>query len=304
MAREKPIYFELAGGLGNQMFGYVAGVYAARHLNTRPVFYYAKPSRGVADHGSSIFSFDLPYLPPGTTGGFFRIRKLFRLLLRRILLVFGLPASIAEILARIHVSGVIGRDPGLEAIKPGWIVIGYFQAFEYFQSIKEHLPSVGFELKKQSPWFRSMQLVMKDTGPIVRHGRRGDYLSEVNNGIGALSETYFQNALTLARKLNPGREIWIYSDDIPAARNMLLGHETDQFRFVSPPNETDAAESLVLMSLAPVLIISNSTFSWWAGALSSGAQVICPDPWFRAMREPEGLIPISWERLSSHWIAR
>lgn len=304
MPKQKPIYVELTGGIGNQMFGYVAGVSVAKRLNTRPIFFYDRPRKGIADHGSSILSFELPYLPFCTAGNLFRIRKLLRLLLRRILLVFGLPVSIAEDFAKIHVSGVVGRDPGFETIKPGWVVIGYFQAFQYFQSVTEPVPTISFELKKHSAWFRAMEVLMKNDKPVVMHVRRGDYLSEINKGMGVLSEDYFQNALSIGRKLNPGSEVWIFSDDIPAARDVFLGHGIDGLRFITPPSATDVAESLVLMSLAPVLIISNSTFSWWAGALSSGAKVITPDPWFQSMTDPEGLMPISWVRLSSHWESR
>jgi hypothetical protein len=62
-----------------------------------------------------------------------------------------------------------------------------------------------------------------------------------------------------------------------------------------------SAETLELMRHGKGYVLSNSSFSWWAGALShvDNASIICPTPWFERKNEPIDLIPKDWVRHSS-----
>jgi hypothetical protein len=68
----------------------------------------------------------------------------------------------------------------------------------------------------------------------------------------------------------------------------------------SPENYPE--EDLMLMSQSDALIMSNSSFSWWAAQLGNRSKiVVCPTKWFRDIMDPEGLIPPEWNQWESQW---
>jgi len=54
--------------------------------------------------------------------------------------------------------------------------------------------------------------------------------------------------------------------------------------------------------LASGIVISKSTFSYWAVMLGQLLKVICPTKWFRFGEDPEDLSPPSWYRTEGLWI--
>lgn len=134
------------------------------------------------------------------------------------------------------------------------------------------------------------------------HVRRGDYAKAENKDFGMLDVRYYENAVSRARKKlgDANRPIWIFSDDIPMVRKELSQVFLDA-SFVVPPRESNAAESMILMSKGAANVISNSTFSWWSAILNAGSVVVAPSKWFKNMNDPEGLIPPEWLTEESEW---
>jgi hypothetical protein len=203
----------------------------------------------------------------------------------------------------VHRAASLGKDHNLELIRPGCYVQGYFQTAEYYQSLKLSGGDTALVLRRPSDWFQKTRVELEHIKPLVVHVRRGDYLQEKNRPIGALSSEYFEQAIKVAkgRKDFGNREVWVFSDDISQVMPEFNEFGIKINRWIQPPENVDPAESLVLMSKTDAVVVSNSTFSWWAAVLGSPKLVVCPSAWFRLLPEPEGLIPSDWIRVESSW---
>ncbi len=77
--------------------------------------------------------------------------------------------------------------------------------------------------------------------------------------------------------LFPNEKFLVFSDDQEFAKNYFMG---DEYEF----DETkDPIETLTRMSNCRSVIISNSSFSWWAGFLccpQENYKVVYPSKWF------------------------
>jgi len=81
---------------------------------------------------------------------------------------------------------------------------------------------------------------------------------------GLLGGEYFLDNIQVLRSMGCRWSIIsVFLDDIVAARNLFEKNlEDENVLFIEPPEGSDDAESLVLMSLAAHHIISNPTFSY------------------------------------------
>ena len=161
---------------------------------------------------------------------------------------------------------------------------------------------VGIDLKlgtdSATNWFVSAKSELEDLKPIVIHVRRGDYLLQGDDW-GVLGLDYYRQALeTLGA--GPATPVWVFSDDLEGARELLEGKVEGQLKWVEPDQESNAAESMVLMSCAEKIVIANSTYSWWAASLGRPKKtVIAPETWFRSKPTPDLLLPPEWLRVKS-----
>jgi len=136
------------------------------------------------------------------------------------------------------------------------------------------------------------------------HVRRGDYVG-LGDLFGLLGGKYFLDSIQALRSMGcHWSRIVVFSDDVVAARDLLeKSLEGENVSFIEPPEGSDDAESLVLMSLAAHHIISNSTFSLWAALLGkSNAQVVAPEPWSKGLSEPREMLPSEWLRIDANFL--
>jgi hypothetical protein len=132
----------------------------------------------------------------------------------------------------------------------------------------------------------------KEVHPIVLHFRIGDYRE--HPGMGVLNVEYFEEAIDLARRRYPGREVWVFSDEPISAINLLQAAGITNLRKIPKFSPTSTIE---LMRHGSAFIISNSTFSWWAAALryDESAPVWAPRPWFKLQRDPHAIYLEDWQ---------
>ncbi|MFM1995358.1 MAG: hypothetical protein RLZZ610_875 [Actinomycetota bacterium] len=302
--KSRAAHFELVGGLGNQLFIYAASRYLSERLKIQTATFWGQKKRGDTTHLSSLTSFDLPGPRPKGNGLVLRVSLKVRQGIRRGLKLAGVDSDLAERIANLHTPKGLGQDIGLHKVKPGWIVTGYFQTSEYYQWLREYTQEFPLQLRNPSSWYLDMERQIIEESPTVIHVRRGDYLLDSNKQIGALSEQYYLSGLlaTLEKDSNRKRPIWIFTDDPIRVKAEFAQLTSFNIRWVDAPKNSDPAESLLLMSKGEAIVISNSTFSWWAAALGQHRKVVAPSEWFRHMPEPEGLLLSQWTRAPSTWL--
>ncbi len=171
--------------------------------------------------------------------------------------------------------------------QPNCRLWGHFQSYKYFDHHREYIkelfgPTMDVEEALERNYF------LEDTAKVTAiQVRRGDY-AKFPQHHPLLPAEYYVKAVKMA-----GSElVWIFSDDIPwCQKNLRFGDET---RYVK---DEDFME-MYLMGLCKNIVISNSSFGWWAAYLGK-AKVFAPNPWFGPALVDAGfkmddLIPSDW----------
>jgi hypothetical protein len=275
------IKVKLSGGVGNQLFQYFEGARNAIETNQRLILDFRDVYLGKSNHSSLINSFSLP-----VTAEYINVDP------KPIWKYFG--KIILSIRFKIlRFAKLQKKDPLFETLRN--------QTRKNYDFVLSRT-DVGLELKNPSPWFLSLSSEIQREPVIAIHIRRGDYLLPRNrNTIGVLDVSYYMECHKLANHDVGSLPVWIFSDseDIDKEFESAFPPNT---KFISPPSGSDPAESIMILSLARALIISNSTFSWWAAALSKNSTIVyCPLTWFKNLEQPRDLSMDSWKLVESKW---
>jgi hypothetical protein len=296
--KDRNIVVELAGGLGNQMFQYTAGLFLALRNNCELILDTSSVGIGGTDHGTTLKNFKLRPDVVFRNQESSRVTKFFKRADNSL-------SNRSKFYARQQLGGIyrsdeVGYDKNLISLEAGTKVRGYFQTFAYADNLRDELLD-SFELGTESAWYARLAEEAKARKPLMLHIRRGDYVS-LKDDFGILAKDYYESAVDRLQVNEPDSEVWIFSDS-PEAASMLMNESgIENWRMIVPPVESTPNETLKLLSLAGKLIIANSTFSWWGGYLNSNqAQICAPEIWFKNRFEPLHLIPEEWIRIQSHW---
>ena len=284
----RPIEMRIVGGLGNQLFCFFAGLDLAARLKLKLRLdltdIYSKSQK----HKVTLESLNLVKNLP-------TIRRKAYLVTYLINRFYSMKPR-----ANIFRSDEIGFDSKFEEIDSSRRVEGYFQTYIYFDRVKNFIPNV--ELINPSNWFLKEKNLIQENQAIALHVRRGDYI-KLKNLYGLLDSSYYLRAIKRLQSMKVDGRIWVFSDDIVEAKQLLEAVLPSNTHWVIAPETSDAAESLILMSHATANIIANSTFSWWGAALNyKNPPVIVPKKWFQNMEDPKKLYPPNWIQIESSWI--
>jgi hypothetical protein len=285
----------VVGGLGNQLFGLAAGWAQAERLGC-PLYldhsYHALPGAnwtpqlgGIAHPG-----IDVTHCSPW--------RGIPLLAQKQ-----GLFGAVKHGKQQLHLftEAGFGYDPRINGVIPGTTIVGYFQSPRYFESIRDKLYRVLVATDLAPEEHGYLESINSERRASL-HVRRGDYLAAQNNQIHGLAErSYFARAIRLYDRLHPGSRFRAYTDsrnDVAAEIATLAEVE------LAPPDEgLRPIAGMLAMAAGDGIIISNSSYSWWAGWLISErdpeATVIAPRPWFRSGESASDLLLPDWPALDA-----
>ena len=263
-------FMELKGGLGNQLFQLAFSLARAAQNSSQFVLLMPKSSR--------VFSLGFlglelnRYYRAEIVDGEFEIWKSSNLP------IYPLNAK------RIEEPHFGFSDFTTEGSKE--LFSGYFQSFKYFENIGDELRKYIRLKLDLLPW--------EDSEIPTIHVRLGDYVSNPNTRSvhGVISMDYIMRGVTLLG--SELKEFRVVTDDIGSLERLFPRIiEEIGLNHIHSGNQLKDFKTL---ASSKSLIISNSTFSWWAAYLSQGC-VVAPSKWFEAPLEgfrSQDFFPTEW----------
>jgi len=284
------IITRLKGGLGNQLFQYVAGFRVASKYNEQlklDVTGYENPKHMNSDTPRKyrLHAFNLSF-GVATSDEAMKARNPLGLF-SKVLRAFN---------QKILKKNYIDYHPEFFKKKHSYIE-GYFQSEKNFEGIEDKI-SKEFQLKKEfeSESFLFEKNKIDKNKSVSVHVRRGDYANDktTNNYFGTCSLEYYKQAMDYMESKVQNPVYYFFSDDIEWVKKKF-GLQ-DNYIFVSNPKLEDY-EELILMSICSHNIIANSSFSWWGAWLNNNPNkiVIAPKKWVNVEPNPNpNIIPEGW----------
>ena len=284
MARRRmTLTIPLQGGLGNQLFQLAAGIVLARRHERRvrfSDFWLQRPGRHETRRD---FALDGLLLPGELTSAW----------------APRLP-GLTDKIPGVRVVERSADEDALSRVRPTTLALaGYFQRLDY---VREAWPELRSRLER-SPRAEHRLAGLPEPAPVgAMHYRLGDYLRHpgTRNAHGVTAPEYFLAEIRRAAA-EQGVVRWrVVSDDPTAAVELLATAEVPGSVTVEPAVGRDEWADLQILGSAQICLLSNSSFSWWAGFFgmqAHGMKVVAPKPWFADPTATEpAFFPGEWER--------
>ncbi len=257
------IKVQLTGGLGNQLFGFAAGLEQARRLD-------CKLYLDVAAYNASNprYSFAEYFTIPGIDIEIVGKQS------------FSRGGKGAWPFRKIYKEKGFGYDPAINNISEGTTLVGYFQSHKYFQRSSQEIVFMLESLMAGVDSLMDTNLVQS----LAVHVRRGDYLlPHAKSFHGLATIDFFKSSVDFASRTKFFDKLLLFSDSIDVASKEFTASGIG-FEVGTVADEKNPFRDMLMMSSSDAMIISNSTYSWWAAFLmtyrDSEALVIAPRPWF------------------------
>jgi Glycosyl transferase family 11 len=288
-------------GLGNQLFQYVAGLFFAKKYSAT-LEIIREP-----DDLASSFGHPRPFL----LSNFCITESVRELDLRdRLMCSVALLKKPIAAPARFASRTVVYRQPVYEDGTflpdlpiPGSTrnvyLEGNFQAYKFAEDVDQR---VRAEFRFRNPPvdrnLDTLNQIQTAENPVSLHVRRGDYKFN-KGGQELLPIEYYARAMQVIREKVTNPAFFVFSDDIPYAREALP--HAERMVFVDHNDETNGHEDLRLMSSCRHNIIANSTLSWWGAWLNPApTRLVCaPKVWRNPKISYADLIPPGWFRIAN-----
>jgi hypothetical protein len=126
------------------------------------------------------------------------------------------------------------------------------------------------------------------------HIRKTDQMTTFSKSIyRQIDVDFIELSVLKMKKENPSiNRIIICSDDINWCKNKVVN--LNNINCIDFVENSGLWYDFSLMLTVKYLIISNSTFSWWAAFLNTEARVVYPEKWYNRSKSNFGFIPINW----------
>ena len=279
-AENRSIYVPLIGGLGNQLFQFSAGIFLKKFMRRGPKF----TENFLNLRGNTPRVFMLGDLIDDESKC--EVNRLF----------FVGVKFLSLIVPSIWVSeGGSGDFPMSRVDTKTKVLSGYFQRFDYVDSVAAEL----LDAMSRSTIFQDI-LRVPPVNKIAVHIRYGDFLTNARtkhfHGLSAMS--YYVQSVKILQSTHRYDGIFVYSDN-PQRAYLDFSHAFGSSETpIIMVESSSVYEDLAGMASSKGLVISNSSFSWWAAWIGSQlheCNVVAPRPWFaNPTAADDNLLPNKW----------
>lgn len=262
------------GQMGNQMFQYAFCYATSRKLNKKFFIYGYDSLHYFKLHNNLKKYNNLRILLYGLNNLFTKSRFSFSINYLKNFLYFLLNWAIRKNVFEWP-NSFDEKNYFLEEIKDNTLYQGFFQSEKYFKNYKEDIEKL-FKIRtlyKKAFLKNKAQLFDKKT--VAVHLRRKDYLKYGNEELGGIDMTlpmsYYKKCLDIIGDIDDYNVIFV-SDDIEFAKKEFASKENYFFE------KNDEITDFQILLNADILIVANSTFSWWAAWLNNKKEKIIYAP--------------------------
>lgn len=170
--------------------------------------------------------------------------------------------------------------PAIERIHEGTTIVGYFQSGRYSSRVRDRILE-AMRAQPTTPAESDLLERMAAEPAVTVHLRRGDYLAVSADRQLIASIHYVRRALSLLGALGVRLPLRVFSDSVNLVKQEL-GEDAEGVEFVDA-RALGTYATINAMALGHAMVMSNSSFSWWAATLlrttRPDATVIAPRPW-------------------------
>jgi len=193
-------------------------------------------------------------------------------------------------------------SPKIFQVRPGTSLVGYFQSPRYFPGVRPALIDSLWRVP-ESPEETAILSDFRSRPAVTLHLRRGDYLSTNANKEFLATVAYARRAIKVMRRAGYDQPVRVFTDSVDLVRDEL--REIDGVELVGDDVRLDDVATLKAMAAGTAMIMSNSSFSWWAAAMmrsrpgQEDSLVIAPRPWTASGESRADMLEPDWITLDA-----
>lgn len=299
---------KLEGGLGNQIFQLSAGYFlAAKLLVDLKIDQYSIPlSTAHGERECGFFPFKSLKLP-GDSQVFFdsnlpnrcvALLSEYSIGFKKVILkVHNMRIQESDFPVFIESNDLNDQDTFFKIDKPVKL-FGNFQSWNIVEQSAQNGFPRKLELRLIPTWIKDLSKSIDFGNSVVMHLRMGDD-AQKNTFFSQPGIGYYRRALEIFSEEKGFDRVFVVSDDMIRAREVLNTKEFSRVEFLDFPNYALPAEKMYLLSLFAGIVCANSTFCGWAawGIHNSGGQVVVPVPYSDGSSLGSRDFPDSWIKL-------
>lgn len=278
------------GGLGNQLFQFIAGYVLAKknkmNLRINIERFNSYDRQFELDKFPEIYKLNIPIVNNYKTYNLIKILGIYKLI------NFFLDKNIKKFERSPF---IFNEDLLKKKIVNNFSITGFFQSEKYFLNYKKIVLKLLRFPKAKNKLIQNYLNLIKNRNSVAIHIRRGDYLNDpkVRNFHGILGESYYKKSIRHIKKNVKNPFFFIFSDDINLIKKKFLFFNKKNYIFIDTKS---SISDMYLMSNCKHFIIANSTFSWWGAWLSKNKRkIVCaPKKWVKLKTPTPDILPKSW----------